>query len=204
MVKMNCKYKKKYNRRINFRSKNWGNNLTKMILGIGQDKAISEFEKSGINIKTVRIKPNEMPAEHISFPSFKFIDVLNKDWHNSNLFNILNRKFFFVFYKKGQNHYTLEKVTFWNMPESDIVEARKVYNMLVDSLKLGKIVAEIKKNGQRVTHFPKSSQNRVCNVRPHATITTDTYKLPFPDKLTGLEEYTKHSFWLNKKYIKQI
>ena len=30
----------------------------------------------------------------------------------------------------------------------------------------------------------------------------DTFPLPFADKLTKLESYTKHSFWLNADYIK--
>lgn len=39
-------------------------------------------------------------------------------------------------------------------------------------------------------------------VRPHARNAADTYELPFADKLTGLTEYTKHSFWLNASYVK--
>ena len=32
----------------------------------------------------------------------------------------------------------------------------------------------------------------------------DTCKLPVPDKLTGATEYTKHCFWINNAYIRNI
>ena len=66
----------------------------------------------------------------------------------------------------------------------------------------GNLVKELKR-GKRVTNFPKPSENGVLHVRPHALNSNDVFILPTVDKLTGLNYYTKHSFWLNKEFIKQ-
>ena len=42
------------------------------------------------------------------------------------------------------------------------------------------------------------------HVRPHARNAQDTFELPVKDKLTGLREYTKHSFWLNPRYLAEV
>jgi hypothetical protein len=68
-------------------------------------------------------------------------------------------------------------------------------------IKNGNIVKEIRK-GKRLTNFPKSSKQGIVHVRPHASNSNDTFRLPIIDKVTKLEYYTKHSFWLNKEFIK--
>jgi len=88
------------------------------------------------------------------------------------------------------------------MPYKDILEAKKVWDNTLQVVAKGAIVKEVKDNGVRSTNFPKKIDNRISHVRPHAQNAADTYPLPNTDKLTGLNEYTKHSFWLNDSYIK--
>ena len=57
---------------INTKAKSFYANLTKSILGISLDKEIEEFEKAEIQVKTVRLKENNLPKEDISFPTFKY------------------------------------------------------------------------------------------------------------------------------------
>jgi hypothetical protein len=38
--------------------------------------------------------------------------------------------------------------------------------------------------------------------RPHAKNANDTYPLPKEDRLTKLNDYTKHCFWLNNTYVR--
>ncbi len=110
--------------------------------------------------------------------------------------------FFFVFYQFDGDNLILRKVQFWNMPYSDILIAKKVWNNTVKNINQGKIVKEITDKGIRKTHFPKKEEHRICHVRPHAKYKYDTFELPVTDKLTGLTEYTKHCFWLNGSYIR--
>ena len=88
------------------------------------------------------------------------------------------------------------------MNYTDISEAKKVWDQVVSNIKNGKIVKEVRPNGNRVTYFPGKKDNRISHVRPHAQNRDDTYPLPSPDKKTGLTDYTKHCFWLNASYVR--
>ncbi len=187
---------------LNQKAKSYFANLTKAILGIGLDKRIEEFEKADIIVKTIRLKENNLPKEDISFPTFKYKELVETDWEESDFKNILESKFFFVFYQFNNDKLVLRKVRFWNMPQSDIEIAKKVWNTTKNNIKQGKIVSEVTETGRRLTHFPKKSENRISHVRPHARNANDTYPLPKKDKITGLTKYTKHCFWLNASYVR--
>ncbi|WP_405349962.1 Sau3AI family type II restriction endonuclease [Nonlabens sp. Asnod3-H03] len=188
--------------KLNPKSKSYFASLTSAILGIELGKKIEEFEKADIQVKTIRLKENDLPKEDISFPTFKYTELLETDWEDSEFKNILESKFFFVFYQFQRTELVLRKVQFWNMPFSDIEEAKVVWARMVHTISEGEIVKEITDRGTRKTFFPKKSENRISHVRPHAQNADDTYDLPFNDKLTGLHAYTKHSFWLNASYVR--
>ncbi len=187
---------------LNQKAKSYFANLTKSILGIGLDKRIEEFEKADIIVKTIRLKENDLPKEDISFPTFKYKDLIETDWEESDFKNILESKFFFVFYQFENKNLILKKVRFWNMPQSDIKIAKKVWVTTKRNIEQGRIVERVTENGRRITHFPKKTENKVSHVRPHARNSKDTYPLPIKDKTTGTTEYTKHCFWLNASYVR--
>lgn len=191
----------KNNVSINVKAKNFYALLTKSILGIELNKEIEEFEKAEIIIKSVRLKENNLPKEDISFPNFRFDEIIHQEWEETDIKEILEHKFLFVFYQfEGQN-LVLRKVKFWNMPYSDLLEVEKVWNYTKEIILNGNIV-RILKNGVRYTNFPNKSFSSIAHVRPHASNSEDTYPLPFKDRYTGATEYTKHCFWFNKSYIK--
>lgn len=187
---------------LNQKAKSYFANLTNAILGLELGQKIEEFEKADIQVKTIRLKENDLPKEDISFPTFEYQVLVETDWEDSGFKNILESKFFFVFYQFEEENLILRKVKFWNMPYSDIVQAKKVWQKMVKTVKSGKIVKEVTEKGVRKTYFPKKTENRISHVRPHARNAADTYELPVADKLTGLSEYTKHCFWLNSSYVK--
>ncbi|PQA92811.1 DNA mismatch repair protein MutH [Chryseobacterium piscicola] len=191
---------------INTKAKSFYANLTKAILGISLDKEIEEFEKAEIIVKTVRLKENNLPKEDISFPTFKYEELVNEDWENSDFKDILEHKFLFVFFQFENEKLVLRKVKFWNMPYLDLLEVEKVWNKTQEIVAKGEIVKEIKtnKNGKEVrfTNFPSKKFSSISHVRPHAKDASDAYPLPNKDKLTKEMEYTKHCFWLNNSYVK--
>lgn len=187
---------------LNQKAKSYFANLTNAILGLELGQKIEEFEKADIQVKTIRLKENDLPKEDISFPTFEYQELVETDWEDSDFKNILESKFFFVFYQFEGENLILRKVKFWNMPYSDIVEAKKVWQEMVKTVSNGEIVKEVTEKGVRKTYFPKKTENKVSHVRPHARNAADTYELPIADKLTGLNEYTKHCFWLNASYVK--
>lgn len=191
---------------INTKAKSFYANLTKAILGIELDKEIEEFEKAEIIVKTVRLKENDLPKEDISFPNFKYKEIVNQNWEDSDFKDILEHKFLFVFFQFENEKLVLKKVKFWNMPYLDLIEVEKVWTKTKQIVSKGEIVKEIKTNKKgkeiRFTNFPSKKFSPISHVRPHATNALDTYELPKKDKVTKLNEYTKHCFWLNNTYVR--
>jgi len=187
--------------KLNTKAKGFYASLTKLILGIELNKQIEEFEKAEILVKTVRLKENNLPKEDISFPNFKYEEIVNEDWEDSNFKDILEHKFLFVFFQFEGEKLILRKVKFWNMPYADILKAKMVWLKTKNIVLSGQIVKEVK-GKIRYTNFPNKSFSSVSHVRPHAANAKDTYPLPTRDKLTKSEHYTKHCFWLNNKYVR--
>ena len=73
--------------------------------------------------------------------------------------------------------------------------------MTKNIIESGKIVKQIK-NERRETYFQNKLGTEVAHVRTHATLTTETYPLPVKELLTGANEYTRHSIYMNKEYVK--
>lgn len=187
---------------LNNRSKSYYANLTNKVLGLELNQKIEEFEKADIQVKTIRLKENNLPKEDISFPTFKYTELIEEDWEDSDFKSMFERKFFFVFYQFQGKELILRKVKFWNMSNADLKEAKAVWDKTKDIVNNGNIVLEVTEKGVRKTNFPKKKDNRISHVRPHAQNAKDTYELPTTEKLTGKNEYTKHCFWLNASYVR--
>ena len=187
--------------KLNPNSKSFYADLTKAILGIELNKEIEEFEKAEITVKTVRLKENNLPKEDISFPNFKYTEIVEENWDDSSFKDILEHKFLFVFFQYAEGQLILQKVKFWNMPFVDILEAKKVWAKTKEIVSKGNIVRDVK-GKTRYTNFPNKSFNSVSHVRPHAKNASDTFPLPVNDKFTMAQEYTKHCFWLNNTYVR--
>lgn len=169
--------------------------LAYRILGIKGNHA-EEFEKANIVIKAIRIGKNGKIKESMSFPTFKFKDIVNEEWENSTFGNYLREtRFLFVIYKYDQmDVLRLRGCQFWNIPYDDLEnEVRTVWSKTVQIIKNGLKVTVV--NGIYHNNLPKPSENRVCHVRPHAQNAEDTYELP------DGRMYPKQCFWLNNSYI---
>lgn len=187
---------------LNIKAKSYFASLSKKILGVDINSEIEEFEKADIIVKTVRLKDNDLPKESISFPTFKYEDIVNEEWDDSSFKDVLEHKFLFIFYQIRGDKLVLKRAKFWNMPFDDIEKAKLVWEKTQQIIINGNIVAEVTKKGKRKTNFPSSKFNSVAHVRPHARNANDTFALPIKDKVTGLSEYTKQCFWLNSAYIR--
>lgn len=165
-----------------------------------------EFIKAKIIPKTIRVEENGRIIESMSFPYFKFNDILNIDFEDSDLKEELETtKYMFFIFKNINNEYVFKGIKLWNMPEL-IIES-KVKNMYEKTQKVirhGNIVSHIDERGRRITNFPGMSDNGVCHVRPHGRDSYDTIPLPVADKVTGADEFTKQCFWINNNYLKEV
>lgn len=169
--------------------------LAYRILGIKGNHA-EEFEKANIVVKTIRIGSNNKIKESMSFPTFKFKELIEEDWETSTFAAYLNEtRFLFVVYKYDENQILkLKGCQFWNIPHQDLeVEVRSVWEKTVNVIKEGLQITN--RNGRNYNNLPGSSENPVCHVRPHAINAQDTYELP------DGRQYPKQCFWLNNSYI---
>jgi DNA mismatch repair protein MutH len=183
-------------------SKSKWSQMTNAILKVELGKRIEEFEKAEITIRTVRIGKNNYPKEAISFPAFKYQEFADSEWDDSEYSSQIEKRFMFVFIKHVGNDLILNSVGFWSMPMSDIAECRQVWDKIKNLVVVGKVFKELDSNGRRVTYFSDIRSN-VAHVRPHGRDAEDCYPLPVPDVATGATSYTKHSFWLNKEYVRE-
>lgn len=161
--------------------------LANRMMGV-KSKKVEELEKAGVLMKTIRLQTNGTPKESMSFPYFKFEDLANGTWEESDFYNDLDQKFLFIVYQIDQyGGTTFKTAKFWNMPYRDLEEARRVWERTADMARKGEI-----------SNLPKSVESTVAHVRPHARDKMDTY--------IGSDgkEYEKKSFWLNSQYLKTV
>lgn len=168
-----------------------------------------EFKKGNIELKTIRVEEDGYIREHMSFPYFKYTELYQEEWEDSQINELFStKKFMFVIFKKKGTNYYFDSIKFWNMPYEDIEEfVKPIFEITKNCISSGNIVKEEKDN-KYITNFPGSKYNGVCHVRPHdqksIRSSNSGLDLPVPDRVTGLTKYTKYCFWLDKKYIQKI
>lgn len=178
------------------KSKGVGAIIAFRILSVKGNDA-EEFVKAGIKVKTIRLEATGRIKESMSFPTFKFKEIVNQDWEDSDFRNYLSEtRFFFIVYQfDNKGILYLKGCQFWNIPYDDLEgNVKDVWNETKKVLQEGLKVMHI--NGNYVNNFPKAADNPIAHVRPHARNAQDTDLLPDGRK------YPKQCFWLNNTYIK--
>ena len=201
-----------FDRQYNNNKAQWFD-LTYRMLGITSNNA-EEFSKANIRVRVIRLEENNHMRESISFPPFKYKELIQEQWENSTLHDYFDQtKFLFVVFKKKSDCYVLRGCQFWNMPYEDLNnEVRNGWQKVVDTIKQG-VVFNFKdtKSGIIVqNNFPKKADNRIIHIRPHARKRyfefsngmiigdgnrSDANQLPDG---TWMPHY---SFWINNDYI---
>ena len=184
--------------------------IASMLEVSGNISETDEFQKAGIQIKTVRVQENGSIKESMSFPYFRYSDIYSQTWEESDLRNMFaSTKYMFVIFKEKAGELYFEGIRFWHMKELDLDKyVRPVFEQMKNIIASGNIVSHITTNSSgktiRHTNFPGMSDNPIVHVRPHARDANDTCDLPVPDRLTGVTKFTKHCFWLNSAYVASI
>lgn len=189
--------------------------LASRMLGIQKDlEKTEEFFKANIQVKTIRVQKNHSIKESMSFPAFDFKELVQEDWEESMLRDLLDSaKFFFVvFEEQDSGEYVFKGAKFWSMPESDLENiVRLAWQQTVDTIKFG---VQLHYDGKRVTNnFIGKSDKRIIHVRPHASKSSyiandkNANQLPTPAIWTNKpanfanDWMTKQCFWLNNDYV---
>lgn len=156
------------------------------ILGNGNE-FIPELEKAGVEIKTINLNKYGKAKESMSFPGFKFMEIINEEWEDSSFYEKIERKFLFIIFKDDSDgNKILHKAAYWNMPYEDRKEAQRVWE---DTKKRVKYDA---------SDLPKISESKIAHVRPKGRDGQDKIITPQGNKIL------KQSFWLNATYITKV
>ena len=163
--------------------------LNKILSGSQDQESdnLAEFKNTGLQIKTVRLKANGMPAEAVSFPHFKYDELADEDdWEDSELYGMLTSRFLFIFLREmgeGKDP-VFEKAIFHSLSEDDLDEAEKAWKLAVE-----------KAREHVYEEMPGQKANRVIHVRPHDS-KARYGKNPSVEK--------DRCFWLNQRYIRGV
>jgi hypothetical protein len=163
--------------------------LNKILSGSQDQESdnLAEFKNTGLQIKTVRLKANGMPAEAVSFPHFKYDELAEEDdWEDSELYGMLTSRFLFIFLREmgeGKDP-VFEKAIFHSLSEDDLDEAEKAWKLAVE-----------KAREHVYEEMPGQKANRVTHVRPHDS------KARY-GKDPSVEKH--RCFWLNQRYIRGV
>ncbi|MFE0441678.1 Sau3AI family type II restriction endonuclease [Aerococcus sp. NPDC058936] len=197
----------KINYEINPKNKSTIANMISRILGITGTKLdnIEEFSKANIQFKTIRLEPNNLPKEHMSFENVDFDAWLNDSFEESQFYQKFEEtKFLFVVFqyretlKENPDRIPyFKKIVLWNMPEQTIRNEvglmwRRGRKVLKDGVKL-----TVESRGTS-NNLPSAKENHVTHIRPKAKDGKDKVQLP------DGQEITKQAFWLNREYIAEI
>lgn len=193
---------------INMAAKQNMNLIMRQLLKKELSKESLEFlNNDSYEIKTISLEKYGALQESISLPVFKYCDIVNETWETSTLRRMMiDKVFIFVVFRyyKGRDC-RIESIIPWTMSNTVLdKDVKKIWEKTVECIRTGNIVKYVDDSGRRHTYFPAASESLYMHVRPHARNNFDTIPLPVADKVTGLTEYPKHSFWLNKNFVAQI
>lgn len=183
---------KKLKTKISSSPKAMSYSVCRAILGV-KERQIAEFEKAGLQLKTIRLEPNGRLKEAMSFQTIKYKEIVGEEeWEESDWYNtIASRRFLFIVFRKVKcgtsADAVLERILFWSMPHTDIDASKLFWLDTRDKVRAGDY-----------THFLKSSEHPVCHVRPKAKKAADMTETP----QGGMAK--KLCYWLNRKYILNI
>lgn len=192
---------------VNPKAKSFLQQFISALLGIKGTalKDIEEFSKANIHFKTVRLEPQGIPKEHMSFKNIDFNTWANEEWEESWFKqNFEETKYLFVVFEyretKSQNpqrELFFKGVKLWNMPMIEIEGRLKDFWVKGKNTLLEGVVLEETKRGIK-NNLPDAGHNGFCHIRPKGRNSDDKVKLPDGQYIA------KQAFWLDREYIAAI
>ena len=143
------------------------------------------FESLELIHKTCRVFDGKL-KENISFPYMKYDELVQQEWEESDFNQIIESKFMFVFWENINDEFYLKKITFWNAPPKEVLEAKRIWE------KTKELILD-----KKADNLPKTKESYFVHVRPHGRDSNDKYPTHY-----GVD-VKKQSFWIHKKYIEE-
>ena len=154
---------------------------------ISEGMELAELRKGGVELKTIRLTKTSRARESMSFNTIDIKEILEESWEDSDYFRKLESKFLFAIFKEFEDGIErLWKVAYWNMPQSDINQARKVWERT-------KAIIDVDPS-----KLPKMKDDFIAHVRPKARNGQKT------ERTSAGIPFVTQCFWLNGRYITEV
>lgn len=187
------------------------------MLGVDSNSA-PYLQKTATTIKAIRISKNNHIDQSVSFPSFKFKEMVEEtEWIESKTYDYLSeRRFLFIVFKENnKGEYELKGYKFYYVSAELLDEYFKpVWEKTIDLLKKGFDFEQEKVKGKTTykNPLPGLADNGICHIRPHSTKSAYKFKdgtcvgewKKDANEMPDGQWMTTQSFWINNKYVMEI
>jgi len=191
---------------VDFESKSINNSLITRMVNRSDSTLIDTLKKSNTIIKTITINTTLKVKESMSFPTFRFQEIINESWIESR-----QREYFedlrilFVVFQNIDNIIRLKKVFFYTLKEHELSNICIVYEKLRKILIEGNVYSYNSITNSYSNRLPKIKDNTVTHIRPHASKADYSVNGQYADYIPSDNKWmTNQCFWLNAKYIESI
>lgn len=168
----------------------------------GLEHLVKKYKKNNISIKTIRLQDSGSPKESMSFEQIDFQKVSEEKWEDSFIRSkFKNTTFLFVVFQLQDGILYYRGMKQWKMPSEVLeTEVKSFWTHLHNKLLEGVTLTPVQQQNSTIIEndLPSSTDNRVMHTRPKANDSNDKAELPDGQLIT------KHSYWLNSSFIKEI
>jgi DNA mismatch repair protein MutH len=152
---------------------------------------IREFDEMGLTPRMSRVNADLMPYEALSFPAFRYKELLEETWEDSDLLSRVEYMLIVPIHggrkDTPQAKCSFGQPVFWRPTASQLDTIRREWELYRLEIR----------NGQAASLSPASEMTAI-HVRPHARDSRDVDSAPIVGRVT------KKSFWLNKPFVRDI
>ena len=152
---------------------------------------ISEFMEMGLTMRITRVDRTMMPYEALSFPAFRYGELLEEDWEDSDLLARIQYMLLVPLHGRAketpQRECLLGRPVFWRPKPEDLELISREWEHYRMEIRVG-----------RADALQQASQTIAIHVRPHARDRTDTDIAPVVGPVV------KKSFWLNRSFVRSV
>lgn len=159
--------------------------LIARMLGLKGDSAneAEEIQKADIQVKTISLKANGKIKEHMQFPTFKFHDLMETKFDDSEFHDAVSKKFLLAVFKRlkdrkpSDNEIIFIGAKCWYLPADDMRNIELVYNATKRTLQQGVHLeaktgsnnkVRISNNFIAASDYSDDGTKYIAHVRPHA------------------------------------
>lgn len=176
------------------KSKNEKSIVFRNALGIKTNSLneLSLFKKANIKFKTFNITHNCSPTDGVNFFMLNWNDFDTQEWEDSNLYDVLNTKYFYCYFYKDKvtKELTFAGYKFHGFNEEDIETARRDWEKVKQVYASG---ADVTANLKKFT----STQNELFYVRTKGKTAIESIK-----RYSNGQDIKGVAWWINNNWLK--